>query len=167
MCEDQPRFESTAARSLTAMTRIQPVVLLVMFVAASVAAATQSRAQLRGSWRATAGARVFQGTWTADLDPKTPNLAQGSWTLIEANRVVLQGTWAAEKERTGWRGAWSALVASGRAGAQPITGTWQASVKDSTLKTFTDLLQRTAQAQVDGTWRRGPASGTWSLAGSP
>ena len=167
MCEDQPRSNPPQMTRVTAMKRIRPLVLVVMFVAASVAAATQPRAPLRGSWRATAGARVFQGTWTADVDPKTPNLAQGSWTLIEGNRVVLQGTWAAEKERTGWRGAWSALVASGRAGAQPITGTWQANVKDSTLKTFTDMLQRTMQAQIDGTWRRGPASGTWSLVGSP
>src|SRR5215471_18200887 len=158
MCEDQRRSNQPQRGNLTAMKRIRRVVLVIMVVAASVAAATQSRTQLRGSWRATAGARVFQGTWTADVDPKTPNLAQGSWALIEANRVVLQGTWAAEKERTGWRGAWSALVASGRAGAQPITGTWQASVKDSTLKTFADMLQRTAQAQIDGTWRRGPAS---------
>jgi hypothetical protein len=149
------------------MKRIRPVILVVILFAAASAAATQSRAQLRGSWSATAGPRVFQGTWTAQIDPKTPNLAQGAWTLIEANRVVLQGTWAAEKERTGWRGAWSALVASGRAGAQPITGTFQANVKDATLKTLADMLQRTAQAQVDGTWRRGSASGAWSLVGSP
>jgi hypothetical protein len=143
------------------------LVVLVIIVFGAVAAATQSRSQLRGGWSATAGARVFQGTWTADVDPKTPNLAQGSWTLIEGNRVVLQGTWAAEKERAAWRGTWSALVASGRAGAQPITGTWQANVKDSAAKTLGDMLQRTTQAQIDGTWRRGPASGAWSLVGSP
>ena len=153
-------------RSAMAMNRIRPVVV-VLIVCGAVSAATQSRAQLRGGWSATAGARVLQGTWTADVDPKTPNLAQGSWTLIEGNRVVLQGTWAAEKERAAWRGTWSALVASGRAGAQPITGTWQANVKDSTVKTLGEMLQRTTQAQIDGTWRRGPASGAWSLVGSP
>ena len=123
--------------------------------------------ELRGSWRATAGTRVLQGTWTAAIDPKTPTVAQGTWTLIDANRVRLQGTWAAEKLRTGWRGTWSARVASGRGGSPPMTGTWQADVKDASLKTLMDMLQRTAQAQVDGTWRRGQMTGTWSLVGSP
>jgi hypothetical protein len=39
---------------------------------------------------------------------------------------------------------------------QPITGTFQANVKDATLKTLADMLQRTAQAQV----RRNLAQGT-------
>ena len=136
-------------------------VLLVVFSAA--AGASQSTLQLRGSWRATAGTRVFQGTWTAVLDPKTPNLAQGSWTVIEANRVLFQGTWAAEKERAGWRGGWSALVAPARPGVAPMTGAWQANIKDSTLDTLTDMLKRTAEGQVDGTWRSGRMAGSWSL----
>jgi len=106
---------------------------------------------------------VFQGTWTADVNPNTPNVAQGSWTIIEGNRVVLRGTWSAEKVREGWRGGWSALVGAGRAGSPPITGTWQATVKDSTLDTLTDMLQRAAQAQIDGTWRSGGATGSWSI----
>jgi hypothetical protein len=48
-----------------------------------------------------------------------------------------------------------------------MTGTWQADIKDASLKTLVDMLQRTAQAQVDGTWRRGRTTGTWSLVGSP
>jgi hypothetical protein len=139
------------------------VLLLAILSATAVAAASQSTLQLRGSWRAAAGTRVLQGTWTADVNPNTPNLAQGSWTVIEGNRVVLQGTWAAERERTGWRGAWSALVASARPGSPPTTGTWQANVKDSTLNTLTDMLQRTAEGQVDGTWRSGRMAGSWSL----
>jgi hypothetical protein len=134
-----------------------------MFLAAAGDAASQSTLQLRGSWRATAGTRVFQGTWTASLDSKTPNLAQGSWTVIEANRVLLQGTWAAEKERAGWRGAWSALLAPARPGALPITGTWQANIKNSALETLTNMLERTAQGQIDGTWRSGRMAGSWSL----
>ena len=139
------------------------VLLLAILSATAVAAASQSTLQLRGSWRATAGTRVFQGTWTADVNPNTPNLAQGTWTVIDGNRVVLRGTWATEKERSGWRGAWSALVASAPAGSPPMTGTWQATVKDSTLNTLSDMLQRTAQGQIDGTWRSGQMSGSWSL----
>ena len=140
------------------------VLLLTLLVAITTPADAQSTLQLRGSWRATAGTRILQGTWTATLNPSTRNLAQGSWSLIEGNRVVLQGTWAAEKQRAGWRGAWSALVATARAGSPPITGTWQANVKDATLATLADMLQRTAEGQVDGTWRHGGMSGTWSLA---
>ena len=140
------------------------VVTVLSAVAVTVGA--QSAPQLRGSWRATVGARVLQGTWTATLDPKMANLAQGSWTLVEANRVVLQGTWAAEKQGAGWRGAWSALVATGRAGAAPMTGTWQATVKDTATATLVDMLQRTAQVQVDGTWRSGQRSGGWSIVGT-
>lgn len=143
------------------------LVVMMAFGAAFDAAVRQPELELRGSWRATAGSRVLQGTWTAAIDPKTPNVAQGTWTLIEANRVRLQGTWAAEKLRAGWRGTWSAPVASGRVGSPPMTGTWQADIKDASLKTLVDMLQRTAQAQVDGTWRRGRMTGTWSLAGSP
>jgi len=142
------------------------VVLVAILFAVGTIVAAQSAPQLRGSWRATVGARVLQGTWTATLDPKMPNLAQGSWTLVDANRVVLQGTWAAEKQRAGWRGAWSALVATGRAGSAPMTGTWQATVKDAAIATLADMLQRTAQMQVDGTWRSGQRSGGWSLVGN-
>src|SRR5258705_4607012 len=141
--------------------RLRWVLVLALSFTAALAAASQSTLQLRGSWRATVGARVLQGTWTADVNPNTPNLAQGSWTVIEGNRVLLQGTWAAEKQRTVWRGAWSALMASGRAGSPPVTGTWQASVKDSTLETLADMLQRTAQSQIDGTWRSGRMAGSW------
>ena len=139
------------------------LVLLLTLSFAAVEAASQSTLQLRGSWRATAGARIFQGTWTATLNPNTPHLAQGTWTVIEGNRVVLQGTWAAAKERTGWRGAWSALMASARPGSPPTTGTWQANLKDSPLNTLTDMLQRTAEGQVDGAWRSGRMAGSWSL----
>ena len=139
------------------------LVLLVMLSLAAVDAASQSTLQLRGSWRATAGSRVLQGTWTADVNPNMPNLAQGSWMLIEGTRVLLQGTWAAEKQRAVWRGSWSALLASARPGSPPITGTWQANVKDSSIDTLTQMLQRTAQVQIDGTWRSGTMSGSWSL----
>jgi hypothetical protein len=138
--------------------------VLLLTLSLTTAAASQSILQIRGSWRAAAGARIFQGTWTADLNPNTPNLAQGSWTVIDGNRVVLRGSWAAEKQRTGWRGSWSALLATAPAGSPPITGTWQADVKGASIDTLTTMLQRTAQAQIDGTWRSRGQSGTWSLA---
>ena len=147
---------------------LRSVLLLIISFAfiisfAAVGAASQSTPQLRGSWRATAGSRVFQGTWTADANPNTPSLAQGSWTVIEGNRVVLRGTWSAQKERAGWRGTWSAFVAPVRPGAPPISGTWQANIEGSTADTLTDMLHRAAQAQIDGMWRSGGMAGSWSI----
>jgi hypothetical protein len=83
--------------------------------------------------------------------------------VLDGNRVALQGTWAADKQRTVWRGSWSALLASAPAGSPPLTGTWQADVKGSSIDTLTAMLQRTAQAQLDGTWRSRGQSGSWSL----
>jgi hypothetical protein len=143
--------------------RLVPLLLLVLIIAATAMPATQSAIELRGSWRATAGARTFGGSWTATVDPKTPNSAQGAWTLIEGNRIALQGTWSAEKQRGVWRGSWSARVAPARANASPYSGTWQANVKESGNQTLADMLQRAARSQVDGTWRYGQMSGTWSL----
>jgi len=44
-----------------------------------------------------------------------------------------------------------------------MTGTWQANVKDATADTLTDMLQRAAQSQIDGTWRSGVMAGSWSI----
>jgi hypothetical protein len=142
---------------------LQLLVLLTMFCSVAVAASAQSTSQLRGSWRATEGTRVFQGTWTADVNVNTPDLAQGSWTVIEGNRVVLRGTWSAKKDRARWRGTWSALVAPVRPGAPPISGTWQTNIKSSAADTLTDMLQRAAKTQIDGTWRSGRMAGSWSI----
>jgi hypothetical protein len=56
------------------------LVVMMAFGAAFDAAVRQPELQLRGSWRVTAGSRVLQGTWTAAIDPKTPNVARGTWT---------------------------------------------------------------------------------------
>jgi hypothetical protein len=148
---------------------IQLLLLLVLLAPTQAGPrhAQQPDLELRGSWRATSGPRVFEGTWFARINPKTPNRAEGSWTLIAGSRVTLQGAWAAEKNAAEWRGAWSARVASSSAQTPPMTGTWQADVKDSGLKTLADMLQHTSEAQVNGTWRSGQSSGTWSLVGRP
>ena len=126
------------------------LVVMMAFGAAFDAAVRQPELELRGSWRATAGSRVLQGTWTAAIDPKTPNGAHGTWTLIEANRVRVQGTWAAEKLPAGWRGTWSARAASGRVGSPPMTGTWQADIKDANLKTLVDMLRMVLRKDAGG-----------------
>jgi hypothetical protein len=122
--------------------------------------------EIRGAWSATSGARVFFGTWTATLDPDAPDQAQGTWTLLEGRRIVLDGTWAASKAGGAWRGAWSARVASQRGGGDgrpDYTGTWQATIADSAVETLAGMLASTLADDVTGTWRAGAASGGWRL----
>jgi len=152
------------------MSRISmrlPVLFASLALGAAAVYSQQPDIELRGGWRATSGARVYEGTWSARINPSTPNRADGSWTLVTGNRVTLQGTWAADKTAGAWRGTWSARIAASGSQAPPLTGTWQADVKDTSLKTLADMLQRTAQTQVNGTWRSGHYAGTWSLVGRP
>ena len=152
---------------LSLSVRLFPLLFLLLTIPGGSTPAAQSTIELRGTWRAATGARTFAGSWTATLDAKTPNTARGAWTLIDGNRIALQGTWAAEKQRGVWRGTWSARVAPARANAPMYSGTWQANVKESSILTLVEMLQRAAQAHVDGTWRYGQMAGTWTLARSP
>ena len=118
---------------------------------------------LRGSWIAAAGPKqVLRGRWSAQALPGAPDEAQGSWTLDgEGGKTLLDGTWSARKAARGWQGTWAARV---RQGDRIFAGTWQAAATGlDGAKTFTDMLARTAQAQISGTWRAGRARGNWWL----
>ncbi len=119
----------------------------------------------RGSWIATAGPKeVFRGRWSGEALPNTPNAAQGSWTLLsDANRILLEGTWSARKSAQGWHGTWSARTARG----QSFSGTWEAGLAGFSGKTLEEMLKRTAEKQISGSWRSGRLSGNWWLSGSP
>ena len=47
-----------------------------------------------------------------------------------------------------------------------FSGTWQADLAGFTGKTFEDMLKRTVEQQVSGSWRSGRAQGNWWLQGS-
>jgi hypothetical protein len=47
-----------------------------------------------------------------------------------------------------------------------MSGTWQADMDASNVKTLGELLQRTLQTQVEGAWASGGLQGRWSLKGS-
>ena len=118
---------------------------------------------LQGAWAATnTGGSVFRGTWSADIAVATPDVALGTWTLLdERGAAVMGGTWSARKAPRGWRGAWSARVAVTN---QILSGTWEAD--DRTLegaKTFRDMLARSGQTQIAGVWRMGRTHGNWWL----
>ena len=135
--------------------------LLVALLSACVSLSQQAPSTPQGSWIATAEAsRVFRGNWIAHIATKDENAASGSWTLVnENNQVVLEGTWSARKSAAGWRGTWSARANEGRT----LTGTWQAAMGDFNGKTFEDMLKRSAERQISGSWQSGRARGNWWL----
>jgi len=116
----------------------------------------------RGTWAATAApTHSFRGHWSAQLLPGTHNAAQGSWTLLsDANQIVREGTWSAQKSPRGWRGTWSA-----RAAGQRFSGTWTSNLPDSADKSFEVIFQSTIEKQVSGSWRTGRMQGGWWLHG--
>ncbi len=134
--------------------------------------AGQAPPALRGSWAASTDAkRMLYGTWSAQTLPASPNVAQGSWTLLnEASQIVLEGTWSALKSQRSWNGTWSArIVPSGRAASpsgRVVSGTFRADLDGSDAKTLEEMLQRTLQTQVTGAWRSSGLQGGWSLKGS-
>jgi hypothetical protein len=135
----------------------------------AVAIAQQPPPPLRGSWTASVGAsRAFRGSWSATVDSATPNTARGGWVLLDdGNRVMLEGTWSAEKSSRGWAGTWAARVGKGSGGrasqGRALSGSWSADVKDSKLLTLKDLLQHALIDHVTGTWRSGGLAGGWRL----
>ncbi len=133
------------------------------------ALAQESRPVLRGVWGATAGASgTFRGRWWAEIEAS--EAASGSWTLLDdSNRIVLEGTWSARRVNAPakltvphWQGTWTARAGAGRT----FSGTWQADLAGFTGKTFEDMLKRTVEQQVSGSWRSGRAQGNWRLQGS-
>jgi hypothetical protein len=134
---------------------------LAVMVLVSYAVAQQAPAVLQGSWIATtAPNRYLRGRWSAEVLPATKNAANGSWTLFnERNQTVLQGTWSARKTAGGWQGTWSARIKKGRT----VSGTWNAAMADFNGKTFEDMLKRTAEKQIGGSWQSGRAHGNWWL----
>jgi hypothetical protein len=138
-------------------------VLACSCVVAQEPSANPNEHNWRGTWMATAGpAHSFRGRWWASLLPATHNAASGSWTLLsDTNQILLEGTWSARKSARAWQGRWSARVGGG----QSFSGTWECDAPDLNDKTFEDLLKRTMEKQVSGTWQRGRVQGGWWLQG--
>jgi hypothetical protein len=109
---------------------------------------------------------VAQGVWSAQVHPDVANAAFGSWAIVDGgNRVILQGTWTAERSAVAWRGGWSARIATG----QTLSGTWEAALDDRADNGdgVMDLLKLSLQQAVAGSWRYGGLTGSWSVRASP
>ncbi|HVZ73914.1 MAG TPA: hypothetical protein VHJ20_16155 [Polyangia bacterium] len=132
----------------------------LVVMAALVAPARAEAPDLEGRWIAKAAdGRVLAGWWSATVDPKTPDVALGTWKAYDtAGHVVSEGTWSARKAAKQWRGAWAARVLGGG----DANGTWTAD--DATVagaKTFADMLMLGTKREIGGTWRAGHTRGRW------
>jgi len=137
---------------------------LAALLAAAVSAQTTST--IHGSWSATAGPnQVWQGTWTGELSPAKPNVAQGSWTLLNrSNQIAARGTWSAAKTEKVWSGSWQARVATERgATGRLLSGSWRTQISDTDVRSLAELLEYTFREQVSGSWASGRLAGAWSL----
>lgn len=138
--------------------------LVLALAFGSCALAQKPSPVFQGTWTATAGStQVLRGTWSGQASPKSENVAQGSWTLLnEAGEIFLQGTWSAQKTAQRWQGTWTARSQNGLS----FSGAWSADMADSGGNTIRDMLERTMAKEVAGSWRRGHDQGNWWLKGS-
>lgn len=144
------------SRSWMAAAALATLVLLP----AGAAAADDPPPVFEGTWIATAGARTFQGRWSAQALPGKPDDLQGSWSMInDAGDVTGQGTWSARRAPRGFAGKWAARAANGGV----YTGTFEAHLPGFKGKTLQDMFAETKTNTVSGYWRMGGARGAWYL----
>jgi hypothetical protein len=158
-----------SAQSKRRCTPMKPCIFAIVLLFVSRALAQHAAPVFQGDWSATLGpaqtagpAQTFRGTWVGQTLSGRPNSAHGSWGLFsDTGQLVLQGTWSAQKTAGGWHGTWTARILHGR----PFSGTWKADMTGSSGKTFQDVLERTLEAEVPGSWRSGQQEGNWWLKG--
>jgi len=152
-------------------TRLATQIALTAIVFAMAMTQAQSPSTaIRGTWSAAAGPnQVFQGTWTAEPPSSDPNVAEGSWTLLNrSNQVVAQGTWSAVKTARVWSGSWQARVLTKNgATSRLLSGNWRTQIADADLRTLQEFLHKTLSDVVNGTWASGRLAGAWSLRAYP
>jgi hypothetical protein len=117
-----------------------------------------------GTWMAsTGGEQYLRGTWSGEISAGNRNSARGSWALVsDSGDIVMEGTWSAKKTGQGWQGTWTARVAKGGV----LAGSWSADLAGFGGKTFAEMLQRTDEKQVAGSWQSGRHQGYWWLDGT-
>ena len=143
--------------------RILIPALMVVGWAGAASLAQQPLPPLQGTWTATVGkSQVFRGAWTAALDLRNPNRAQGFWTLRnDLHEIAASGSWSARRIGTRWHGSWTAHTENG----QSFSGSWDADVTDAKIKTFADMLRAAFEKTVAGFWQSGRVGGNWWLDG--
>lgn len=152
-----------APRRLTIRKPVSIAALLAVLLALVSAFGQQPAETFYGTWIATAGhTQTLHGTWSAHALLQQPNAAEGYWSLSSGGRIVIRGTWRAEKNNRGWQGQWTAETIRG----ESLAGTWGADVEHWHGKTFQDLFELTLKEEVSGWWQIGGRQGNWWLKGS-
>jgi hypothetical protein len=141
------------------------VVVLTLAFGAAQAQTPTPEPSLRGNWTASGANQSLHGTWSARPVPGSPNMANGSWSLVNgSNQIVLTGTWAATKTARSWTGTWSARSVAARGiPARAFSGTWRTEIKSDAARTLGDLLRETLEHEITGAWQSGAMKGTWAL----
>lgn len=113
------------------------------------------------SWSAqTATGRIFEGGWSVD-PVSSPDKASGTWTLGEAfGKVLLRGTWSAQKFSTGWSGTWRAAAEGQR---REFTGSWTADFPQARDTNMVELFMAAARDAIRGIWSADGDSGSWVI----
>jgi len=113
------------------------------------------------TWSArTVAGRTFAGSWTVE-PAAAADKASGTWTLGEGgDKIVLRGTWSAQKFSTGWGGTWRAAVEGQK---QELAGSWTADFPQAREASIGELFSTVARDAIRGIWSADNDSGSWAL----
>jgi hypothetical protein len=113
------------------------------------------------TWNArTVAGRTFEGSWTVE-PAASADKASGTWTLGEgSDKIILRGTWSAQKFSTGWSGTWRAAVEGQK---RELTGSWTADFPQAREASIGELFSTVARDAIRGIWSGDNDSGSWSL----
>ena len=163
MCESRKSGANEVRSRIVVVTMRISCACAALAVMGACLAAQLPTPSLQGTWTASVGkSQIFRGSWTAAINSLDGNSAQGYWTLRNAlHEVTLEGMWSARKTAARWHGSWTARTQSG----QSFSGTWDAAVTGSKVKTFADMLRATFEKTVAGFWQTGRFGGNWWLDG--
>jgi hypothetical protein len=133
--------------------------------AADVSGAEQLRVTFNektlSTWSArTVTGRTFEGNWSVD-PASSPDKASGTWTLGEGiDKLVVSGTWSAQKFSTGWSGTWRAASEGQR---REFSGSWTADFPQGREASMGELFLTAARDAIRGIWSAGDDSGSWAI----
>lgn len=119
------------------------------------------KAEHVSTWSArTSDGRSFEGTWSVEVDASSDKVA-GTWILYDgAGKLILHGTWSAQKFSTGWSGVWHAS-AENRQG--DYGGSWTADFPHRRDAPFGEIFEAAAHDAIRGIWNGGDLFGSWLI----
>jgi hypothetical protein len=113
------------------------------------------------TWSArTSNGRGFEGTWSVEAEASSDKVV-GTWTLYDgAGKLILHGTWSAQKFSTGWSGIWHASTEN-RQG--DYGGSWTTDFPHRRDARFGEIFEAAAHDAIRGIWNAGDLSGSWLI----